>query len=145
MISSVVTLTFVAMLTPRSVLFFVMLFSGHGVSLNPTLGGSLDQQVNTDEAVNLGQEGYEEAELGGYLPEGGEYTGEEEQEEYIGLADDAGLAEDQMEYSGEQEEVDQLYQDEVLDIQFNEPIDDEFQVSPPFFPQPSPTPSRLTP
>ncbi|KAJ8376777.1 hypothetical protein SKAU_G00073570, partial [Synaphobranchus kaupii] len=39
----------------------------------------------------------------------------------------AALAEDQTEYVGEQAE-DEAYQDEVLDIGINEPIDDEFQV-----------------
>lgn len=50
-------------------------------------------------------------------PEEGQYEGQE-----------AELAEDQIEYVEEPEE-EQLYNDEVLDIEINEPLD-EFTVSP---------------
>lgn len=98
-----------------------------------SLGTSYDQQDNlqeadyTDDIVNLGTEGCEEgdAEEGGYQQEGEE---EEYAEEY-GQGNDTEMSEDQMDYTGEQAEGDEGYQDEVLDIQINEPIDGEFQVS----------------
>nr|XP_020507741.1 RNA-binding protein 33 isoform X1 [Labrus bergylta] len=91
--------------------------SGQDVSLNATysLGTSYEQQNNlqgadyTDDVVNLGEEG-DVGEEGGYQ-QGGE---EEYTEEY---------SQDQMDYTGEQAEGD----DEVLDIQINEPLDGEFQ------------------
>ncbi len=97
------------------------------MSLNATygLGPSYDQQDNleeadyTDDVVNLGAEGYEERDVEeGYQQE--EYTEEYSQD------DNPEMSEDQM---GEQAEGDDSYQDEVLDIQINEPIDGEFQVS----------------
>lgn len=74
----------------------------------------------TDDVVNLGTEGFEEEE--GYQ-QVGEYT-----EGYC-QDDNAEMPEDQMDYSGELAVGDDGYQDEVLDIQINEPIDGEFQVS----------------
>lgn len=55
-------------------------------------------------------------------PEEGQYEGQE-----------AELAEDHMEYVEEAEE-EPLYNDEVLDIEINEPLD-EFTVSPPLCPR----------
>lgn len=114
---------------------FVCLFSAQDVSLNATysLGTSFDQQDYsqeadyTDDVVNLGAEGCEEGDVEeeeeGYQQEGEqEYT-----EEYS--QDNAGLPEDQMDYTGDGADGDDGYQDEVLDIQINEPIDSEFQVS----------------
>lgn len=107
----------------------VFVFSSQGVSLNATysLGTSYDQQDDlqeadyTDDVVNLGAEGFEE---GHVEEEGYQQEGEEEYTEGYGQEDNAEMPEDQMEYSG-----DDGYQDEVLDIQINEPIDGEFQVS----------------
>ncbi|XP_070784079.1 RNA-binding protein 33 isoform X2 [Enoplosus armatus] len=104
--------------------------SGQDVSLNATynLGTSYDQQDNsqeadyTDDVVNLGAEGCEEGDV---EEEGYQQEGEEEYaEEY---SQDGNMPEDQMDYSGEHAEGDDGYQDEVLDIQINEPIDGEFQ------------------
>lgn len=103
------------------------------MSLNATysLGTSYDQQDNsqeadyTDDVVNLGTEGFEEGheeEEEGYQQDG-EYT-----EGYC-QDNNAEMPEDQMDYSGELAEGDDGYQDEVLDIQINEPLDGEFQVS----------------
>ncbi|XP_037613308.1 RNA-binding protein 33 isoform X3 [Sebastes umbrosus] len=102
--------------------------SGQGVSLNATysLGASYGQQENTQEAdytddvVNLGAEG----DVGGerYQQEGVEvYTQEYSQD------NNTEMPEDQMDYTGELAEGDDGYQDEVLDIQINEPLDGEFQ------------------
>ena len=113
---------------------FVCLFSGQDVSLNATysLGTSYAQQDYsqeadyTDDVVNLGAEGCEEGDVEeeeGYQQEGEqEYT-----EEYS--QDNTEQPEDQMDYTGDVAEGDDGYQDEVLDIQINEPIDGEFQVS----------------
>ncbi|XP_019127181.2 RNA-binding protein 33 isoform X1 [Larimichthys crocea] len=109
--------------------------SGQDVSFNATysLGASYDQQGNlqeadfTDDIVNLGAEGCEEGDVEqeeeeeGYQQEGEEYT------EGYSQDDNAEMPEDQMDYIGEQAEGDDGYQDEVLDIQINEPIDGEFQ------------------
>ncbi|KAK5849574.1 hypothetical protein PBY51_013900 [Eleginops maclovinus] len=88
--------------------------SGQDVSLNATfsLGTSYEQQggllvaAYTDDVVNLDEE------------EG--YT-----QKYI--QDNNNTPEEQMDYSGELAQGDDGYQDEVLDIQINEPIDGEFQ------------------
>lgn len=88
-------------------------FSGQGVSLNATLC-EFDQQVNPiDYQEKLGDV------EGGYQQEGGEYVDE------YSLPNDMEIPDGQMEYSGEQ-----AGGDGVLDIQINEPLDDEFQVSP---------------
>lgn len=80
----------------------------------------LQQTDYPDDMVNLGPEGYEEGEE--YRQgEGGEYT-----EEYS-QGNNADMPEDQMDYSGEHAECDDGYQDEVLDLEINEPIDGEFQ------------------
>lgn len=100
------------------------------MSLNATysLGTSYEQQDNsqetdyTDDVVNLGAEGGEEEGVGeGYQEEGEEYTEDYSQD------GNTEMHEDQMEYTEEQ--ADDGYQDEVLDIQINEPLDGEFQVS----------------
>ncbi|KAM3860761.1 RNA-binding protein 33 [Diretmus argenteus] len=106
--------------------------SGQDVSFNATfsLGRSFDHQENVQEAdyaddiVNLGTESYEEGDVeGGVYQQGGEgeYT-----EEYS-QGNDTQVPEDQMDYSGQPAQGDEGYQDEVLDIQINEPIDSEFQ------------------
>ncbi|XP_042366067.1 RNA-binding protein 33 isoform X2 [Plectropomus leopardus] len=105
--------------------------SGQNVSLNASysLGTSYHQQDNsqeadyTDDVVNLGADGCEEGDVEeeGYQQEGEEeYTQEYSQ-------DNTGMPEDQMDYTGELAEGDDGYQDEVLDIQINEPLDGEFQ------------------
>lgn len=53
--------------------------------------------------------------------------GYQEGEYAQGYGQDAEMAEDDVGYGAEGDDVD--YQDEVLDIQINEPIDGEFQVS----------------
>eukprot|EP00063_Salmo_salar_P061313 XP_014036148.1 PREDICTED: RNA-binding protein 33 isoform X2 [Salmo salar] len=84
---------------------------GQGVSLNATLC-EFDQQVNPiDYQEKLGDV------EGGYQQEGGEYVDE------YSLPNDMEIPDGQMEYSGEQ-----AGGDGVLDIQINEPLDDEFQV-----------------
>ncbi|XP_040921227.1 RNA-binding protein 33 isoform X2 [Toxotes jaculatrix] len=103
--------------------------SGQDMSLNATysLGTSYDQQDNlqeadyTDDVVNLGAEGCEEGDVEeeGYQEE--EYTEEYSQD------NNAEMPEDQMDYTGELAEGEDSYQDEVLDIQINEPLDGEFQ------------------
>lgn len=104
--------------------YLLCFFSGQDVTLNATysLGTSYDQQDNlqeedyTDDVMNLGAEGYGE----GYQQEGEEqYTEEYSQD------NDAGMPEDQVDYT----EGEGGCQDEVLDIQISEPIDSEFQVS----------------
>jgi len=112
---------------------FCFVFSGQDVSLNATytLGMSYDQQDNsqeadyTDDVVNLGAEGCEEGDVEeeGYQQEEEEYTEGYSQDE------NADMPEDQMDYTGELAEGEDGYQDEVLDIQINEPLDGEFQVS----------------
>ncbi|XP_038585462.1 RNA-binding protein 33 isoform X1 [Micropterus salmoides] len=106
--------------------------SGQDVSLNATytLGTSYGQQDNlqeadyTDDVVNLGAEGCEEGDVeeAGYQQEG-----EEDYAEEYSQDGNTDIPEDQMDYTGEQAEGDDGYQDEVLDIQINEPIDGEFQ------------------
>uniref|UniRef100_A0A8C9Z9F1 Uncharacterized protein n=1 Tax=Sander lucioperca TaxID=283035 RepID=A0A8C9Z9F1_SANLU len=104
--------------------------SGQDVSLNATysMGTSYDQQGNTQEAdytddvVNLGGKGDVDEE--GYQQEG-----EEEYTQGYSQEDNAEMPDDQMDYTGELAEGDDGYQDEVLDIQINEPIDGEFQLN----------------
>ena len=99
------------------------------MSINVTysLGTSYDQQDNsqeadyTDDVVNLGTEGFEEGHV--------EEEGEEEYAERYSQDGNTEMSEHQMDYSGELADGDDGYQDEVLDIQINEPIDSEFQVS----------------
>lgn len=106
--------------------------SGQDVSFNATysMDASYDQQDNlqdadyTDDVVNLGTEGCEEGDVEG---EGYQQEGEEEYTEGYSQDDNTAMPEDQMDYTGEQDEGDDGYQDEVLDIQINEPIDGEFQ------------------
>ncbi|XP_078136267.1 RNA-binding protein 33 isoform X4 [Sander vitreus] len=102
--------------------------SGQDVSLNATysMGTSYDQQGNaqeadyTDDVVNLGGKGDVDEE--GYQQEG-----EEEYTQGYSQEDNAEMPDEQMDYTGELAEGDDGYQDEVLDIQINEPIDGEFQ------------------
>lgn len=104
------------------------------MSLNATysLGTSYDQQDNsqeadfTDDIVNLGAENFDE---GPVEEEGYQQEGEEEYSEEYNQGDNAEMPDEQMDYSGEPAEGDDGYQDEVLDIQINEPLDGEFQVS----------------
>ncbi|XP_072544583.1 RNA-binding protein 33 isoform X2 [Salminus brasiliensis] len=90
---------------------------GEAVSLNATLGlsTSYDLQGSNLEEGGYGEEGYEEAGDGGFSQEGGEYR-----------ADEYGEEEGGMEYTTGQN--DEAYQDEVLELQIDEPLDDEFQV-----------------
>ena len=104
------------------------------MSLNATysLGESYDQQDDfqeadyTDDVVNLGTEGCEEGDV---EEEGYQQEGEEEYTEDYSQDDNTEMPEDQMDYTGELAEGEDGYQDEVLDIQINEPLDGEFQVS----------------
>lgn len=105
--------------------------SGQDISLNATYSTSYDQQDNsqeadyTDDVVNLGAEGCEE----GDMEEVEEYQQEEEEtytEEYS-QEEGTEMSEEQMGYAGELAEADDDYQDGVLNIQINEPIDGEFQ------------------
>lgn len=102
------------------------------MSLNATYGldSSYDQQDNsqeaefTDDVVNLAAQG---------LEEGYQHEGEEEYAEEYGQDNNAEMCEEQIDDGGDG------YQDEVLDIHINEPLDGEFQVSsqvclPPFKP-----------
>ncbi|KAK2859558.1 hypothetical protein Q5P01_004178 [Channa striata] len=106
--------------------------SGQNVSLNATynLVTSYDQQDNsqeadyTDDVVNLGAEGYEEGDV---EEEGNQQEGEEEYIEEYSHGDNPGMLENQMDYTGELVEDEDGCQDEVLDIQINEPIDGEFE------------------
>ncbi|KAG9273627.1 RNA-binding protein 33 [Astyanax mexicanus] len=84
---------------------------GEAVSLNATLGfsTSYDLQEENQEGGGYGEEGYDETGEGGFSQEGGEYGQEEG-----------------MEYSTGQN--DEAYEDEVLELQIDEPLDDEFQV-----------------
>ncbi|XP_051267323.1 RNA-binding protein 33 isoform X3 [Dicentrarchus labrax] len=106
--------------------------TGQDVSLNATysMGTSYNQQDNlqeadyTDDVVNLGAEGCEDGDV---EEEGYQQEGEEEYTEGYSQEHNTEMPEDQMDYTGEQAEGDDGYQDEVLDIQINEPIDGEFQ------------------
>ncbi|XP_034997976.2 RNA-binding protein 33 isoform X2 [Hippoglossus stenolepis] len=102
---------------------------GQELNVNATynLGTTYVQQENlqeadyTDDVVNLGAEGCEEGDVGEEGYPGEEYTGEYSQD------NNAGMPEDQMDYTGELAEGEDGYQDEVLDIQINEPLDGDFQ------------------
>ncbi|KAM7369830.1 hypothetical protein PAMP_011120 [Pampus punctatissimus] len=99
------------------------------VSLNATysLSTSYEQQDNsqeadyTDDVVNLGAEGCEEGDVEEEGYEDEKYTEEYNQDH------NTEMPEEQMDYTGDVAEVDDGYQDEVLDIEINEPIDSEFQ------------------
>ncbi|MGH0163747.1 UNVERIFIED_CONTAM: hypothetical protein FKN15_069345 [Acipenser sinensis] len=108
---------------------------GVAISLNVTDGlvtsfdvTKSDHDQSLDEAdyresgdENVGVEDYE----GGEGLEGVEvYSQEEYADQYE--ANDTELAGDHMEYTGEQAE-EEMYNDEVLDIEINDPLDDEFQ------------------
>ncbi|RXM35972.1 RNA-binding protein 33 [Acipenser ruthenus] len=108
---------------------------GVAISLNVTTGrvtsfdvtkSDLDQSLDEAEYresgdENVGVEDYE----GGEGLEGVEgYPQEEYADQYE--ANDTELAGDHMEYTGEQAE-EEMYNDEVLDIEINDPLDDEFQ------------------
>uniref|UniRef100_A0A3B3ZBT2 RBM33 n=1 Tax=Periophthalmus magnuspinnatus TaxID=409849 RepID=A0A3B3ZBT2_9GOBI len=92
---------------------YVVYLSGQGLTVNApcSMGTSYGQQEEedyTDDMVTLGAPGYEgEA----------EYTEDYSQDHNA----------DQMDYSGEPAEGDDGYQDEVLDLEINEPLDGEFQ------------------
>ncbi|XP_029110375.1 RNA-binding protein 33 isoform X1 [Scleropages formosus] len=105
--------------------------SGPGVVVSLDATGGLDSTFDlqeqgledvdyvVDDVHGLGAEGYEE----GDSVEG--YPHESYEDAYG--ADGSELPEDQLEYGGEQPEG-EVYQDEVLDIDINDPIDDDFQV-----------------
>lgn len=105
--------------------------SGQGVSLSLNAGLSSSFDLNeehledpgyTEAHQHLGEEDYEGVEgAAGYTEEG--YA------DHYGDGDQTGLADDQAEYTEEHAE-DEVYQDEVLDIGIDDPLDDEFQVSP---------------
>ncbi|XP_017538983.1 RNA-binding protein 33 isoform X1 [Pygocentrus nattereri] len=88
---------------------------GEAVSLNATLGLSTSynlQGESLEGGGGYGEEGYETTE-GGFSQE------EYKDEEY-------GETEEGMEYAAGQN--DEAYEDEVLELQIDEPLDDEFQV-----------------
>lgn len=99
------------------------------MTLNATysLDTTYNQQDNlqdveyTDDILNQDAQGFEEeqAEVERY-----QHEGEEEYAEEYGQDNNVELSEEQMDYGGDG------YQDEVLDIHINEPLDGEFQVSP---------------
>ncbi|RVE58735.1 hypothetical protein OJAV_G00196980 [Oryzias javanicus] len=99
------------------------------VSATYDIGASYDEHGNlqdvnyTDDVMNLGVEGCEEGDEEGYQQE------EEEAyaEEYSQEENPEDLSEDQTDYTRDLCDDDNGFQDEVLDIQINEPIDGEFQ------------------
>nr|XP_020457921.1 RNA-binding protein 33 isoform X4 [Monopterus albus] len=101
--------------------------SGQDVSFNAPYNSATsfdEQEPNyTDDVVNLGAEGCEE----GDVEAGYQQDGEERYVEEYSQDDNAGMPEDQMDYTGELAECEDGCQDEVLDIQINETIDGEFQ------------------
>lgn len=98
------------------------------MSLNASygLGTSYDQRdilqraEYTGDVVNQGEQGFEEGQAG---EEGYQHDGEEDCGEEYGQDSNVDMNEKQLDYSGDG------YQDEVLDIHINEPLDGEFQVS----------------
>lgn len=98
-------------------------------SLGPTYSFStsydqenLEEANYTEDVVHLGAEGCDDGDA--------EDAGYQEYPEGYGQDDGGEMPEDQTHYTDEQMEGGDGYQDEVLDIQINEPIDGEFQVSP---------------
>lgn len=108
-------------------------FSSQGVtiSLNTTSGivTSFELSDNTNDQSGEQESEYEQGddELAYHKPEEQELYTQEYPEEGQYEGHDAELTEDQIEYGDEPEE-EQLYSDEVLDIEINEPLD-EFTVS----------------
>lgn len=98
----------------------MFVLSSQDVSINASysLGTSYEQQDKSQEAhytdENVGAEGF------------GVGEGYQDEAYAEGYGQDGEMAEDHVGYGGE---GDDDYQDEVLDIQINEPIDGEFQVS----------------
>lgn len=105
-------------------------FSERDVSATYDIGASYDEHGNlqdvnyTDDVMNLGVEGCEEGDEEGYQQEEGEAYAEEYSQE-----ENPEISEDQTDYTRDLCDDDNGFQDEVLDIQINEPIDGEFQVS----------------
>uniref|UniRef100_A0A3B5M0M1 Uncharacterized protein n=1 Tax=Xiphophorus couchianus TaxID=32473 RepID=A0A3B5M0M1_9TELE len=104
-----------------------VVFSLSGQHATYSMGASYNQQGNlreadyTDDVVNLGAEGCEEEE---------EFRQEEDAyAESYNQEDNTEMSENQIDYAGEPAEGDDGYQYEVLDIDINEPLDGEFQVS----------------
>ncbi|OBS81698.1 hypothetical protein A6R68_24312, partial [Neotoma lepida] len=104
-------------------------FSSQGVtiSLNTTSGivTSFELSDNTNDQSGEQESEYEqgEDELAYHKPEEQELYTQEYPEEGQYEGHDAELTEDQIEYGDEPEE-EQLYNDEVLDIEINEPLDE---------------------
>lgn len=97
-----------------SVDVFVSSGQGEVVSLNATLGLGTSGHLQDEDPVGGGYTEYSYEETEGGQPgfsQGGEYEGEDEG----------------VEYTGDQNCVE--YQDEVLELQIDEPLDDDFQVS----------------
>uniref|UniRef100_A0A8C6UTK0 Uncharacterized protein n=1 Tax=Neogobius melanostomus TaxID=47308 RepID=A0A8C6UTK0_9GOBI len=100
--------------------------------LNDDLLQSDDEDQNISSGVSYSQKDYagDTEHLGeGYDEEQYQHEGEEEYTEAYSQDHNTELPQDQMDYSGEPAEGDDGYQDEVLDLEINEPIDEEFQVS----------------
>lgn len=105
---------------------------GEALSLNATMDLSTSyylQEENLEEG-GYGEEGYEAAE-GGFSLEEEEYgqMSMENADEYREA--EGGMTEEGMNYSTGMNEG--TYEDEVLELQIDEPLDDEFQVSVPNF------------
>ncbi|GCB79325.1 hypothetical protein scyTo_0017874, partial [Scyliorhinus torazame] len=97
-------------------------FTGTSLELSKSIGDKSTEEV-FNYAENAALEGVEDAqeEMEGYAQD--EYAEEGEGVEYED--NDTELGEDQMDYPAEQGE--EMYNDEVLDLEINDPLDDEFQ------------------
>ncbi|XP_067864358.1 RNA-binding protein 33 isoform X2 [Heptranchias perlo] len=106
-------------------------FTGTSLELSKSIGDKSTEEIfhyaeqgadDENAALDTVEEAQEEME--GYTQD--EYVEEEEGVPYEG--NDAELADDQMDYPVEQSE--EMYNDEVLDLEINDPLDDEFQDMP---------------
>uniref|UniRef100_UPI00398F2AAB RNA-binding protein 33 isoform X2 n=1 Tax=Pristiophorus japonicus TaxID=55135 RepID=UPI00398F2AAB len=104
-------------------------FTGTSLELSKSIGDKSTEEIfhyadqdadDENAALEVVDEAQEEME--GYAQD--EYVEEEEGVQYEG--NDAELGDDQMDYPGEPGE-EEMYNDEVLDLEINDPLDDEFQ------------------
>ncbi|XP_078393221.1 RNA-binding protein 33 isoform X4 [Cetorhinus maximus] len=98
-------------------------FTGTSLELSKSIGDKSTEEI-FHYAENAALEVVEDAqeEMESYTQD--EYVEEEEGVEYED--NDTELGDDQMDYPAEQGE--EMYNDEVLDLEINDPLDDEFQV-----------------
>ncbi|XP_067871113.1 RNA-binding protein 33 isoform X2 [Heterodontus francisci] len=103
-------------------------FTGTSLELSKSIGDKSTEEIfhyadhdadDENAALEVVEEAQEEME--GYAQD--EYVEDEEGVEYEG--NDTELGDDQMDYPVEQSE--EMYNDEVLDLEINDPLDDEFQ------------------